>query len=102
MGYVSTVDQREAFLAGSHAVKWAVKGTTEVMVGFKRLKQKTFKITYQPVPLHKIPDNERDLPKAFYNFKTQTITEAFKRYALPLLGNNLPSFPSFKEFKVKL
>jgi len=102
MPYVSKVDQAEAFQAGVHAVRWAVKGTRDVMVGFRRLKQAKYKISYVPVPLEKIPDQERDLPKSFFNPTTHKITESFRKYALPLLGDKLPSFPTFKKVKVKL
>ncbi|MFA6600135.1 MAG: diphosphate--fructose-6-phosphate 1-phosphotransferase [Candidatus Omnitrophota bacterium] len=96
MPYVSTVDQREAFLAGVHAVRWALKGVTRVMVGFRRAPGKLYRIDYVPVPLEKIPNRERYLPENFLTSDSLMTTEAFKRYALPLLGPNLPSFPSLK------
>jgi len=102
MGYVSTVDQREAFLAGSYAVKWATKGTSEVMVGFKRMPGKSYRIRYVPVALSKIPAQERYMPASYLNKNKTMITQSFVKYALSLLGPNLPTFPSFKNIVPRL
>ncbi len=91
--YISKTDQTEAFSAGSYAVRWATQGLSKVMVGFKRNAGKKYSIKYVPVPLEKIPNNERDLPPSFFDKKKGIITPAFKKYALPLLGKNLPTFP---------
>jgi 6-phosphofructokinase 1 len=95
MAYISEVDQKEAYQAGTHAVQWALQGMTQVMVGFVRKPGKKYAIGYKPMPLEKIPNNERDLPAAFFDKKAGMITPAFVNYALPLLGKNLPDFASF-------
>ena len=95
MAYISEIDQREAYQAGVHAVKWALRGMTKVMVGFKRKPGKQYALRYRPVPLEKIPNHERDLPAKFFDKKKSMITPAFVKYALPLLGKGLPSFTSF-------
>ncbi len=94
MAYISRTDQREAYQAGVHAVKWALGGMTRVMVGFERKPKKGYAIRYKPVPLERIPNHERDLPVGFFDKKKGMITPAFVEYALPLLGKNLPTFPS--------
>ncbi len=95
MPYISEVDQQEAYQAGICAVKWAIRGITKVMVGFKRKPGKKYVIEYCAVPLEKIPNRERDLPAKFFDRKKGAITPAFSKYALPLLGKNLPGFASF-------
>lgn len=90
--YVSTVDQQEAYQAGCHAVKWALKGVSKVMVGFKREKAKRYNIKYVPVPVEKIPGRERYFPASFLNPAKTNVSEAFRRYALPLVGPDLPSY----------
>jgi len=95
MAYISDTDQKEAYQAGIHAVKWALKGMTRVMVGFERKLQKKYAISYKPIPLEKIPNRERDLPAGFFDKKKGMITPAFANYALPLLGKDLPHFVSF-------
>ncbi len=94
MPYISTTDQKEAYQAGVHAVKWALQGMTKIMVGFKRKPGKKYTIDYQPVPLERIPNNERYLPAEFFDRKKGMITPAFVKYALPLLGKSLPLFSS--------
>lgn len=96
MAYISEIDQKEAYQAGAHAVAWALRGMTKVMVGFKRKPGKTYAIEYYPVPLEKIPNRERDLPAKFFDRKKGMITPAFAKYALPLLGKNLPVFAALK------
>lgn len=94
MAYISETDQKEAFQAGVHAVKWALRGMSEVMVGLKRKPGMKYAIEYQPVSLEKIPNCERDLPEEFFDRKKAMITPAFSKYALPLIGGNLPEFAS--------
>jgi len=93
MSYISRVDQEEAYRAGAYAVRWALKGISKVMVSFVRKKGK-YRIDYRPVALEKIPGRERYLPDAFLNQDKTHTTNAFSRYALPLIGNQLPAFPS--------
>lgn len=92
MAYISETDQREAFQAGAHAVKWALQGMSGVMVGFERSPGEKYALRYRPVPLEKIPSKERYLPEAFFDAKKAMITPAFTKYALPLLGKDLPHF----------
>ena len=94
MAYISKADQIEAYQAGVHAVKWALEGMSQVMVGFERKPGEKYVLRYKPVPLEKIPNRERDLPAAFFDKKKGMITPAFTKYALPLLGKNLPTFAS--------
>jgi 6-phosphofructokinase 1 len=95
MAYISEVDQKEAFQAGVHAVKWALQGRSAIMVGFMRSPGEKYAVSYQPVNLEKIPNNERYLPAEFFDAGKGMITPAFTKYALPLLGKNLPAFASF-------
>jgi 6-phosphofructokinase 1 len=95
MAYVSKTDQKEAYQAGVHAVRWALKGMSKVMVGFQRKPGVRYAIEYRPVPLAKIPQRERYLPAEFFDAKKGMITPAFVKYALPLLGKGLPHFASF-------
>ena len=94
MAYISETDQKEAYQAGVHAVKWALLGMTQVMVGFERKPVEKYTLCYKPVPLEKIPNCERDLPAGFFDKKKGMITPAFVKYALPLLGKDLPRFAS--------
>jgi len=99
--YISPVDQEEAYQAGLSAVKWALKGMSKVMVSLKRLSGKKYRIQYKPVALEKIPHRERYVPRSFLNSEKGSVSGEFLKYALPLIGNKLPKFPSFKEIKLK-
>jgi 6-phosphofructokinase 1 len=96
MAYISGADQKEAYEAGAHAVKWAAEGMTKVMVGFKRKQSADYSIEYVPVPLEKIPSQERLLPENFFDRTAHMVTPAFVKYALPLIGGDLPVFPTLK------
>lgn len=95
MPYLSPCDQEEAYEAGRRAVLWTLKGMSRVMVGFVRRKGK-YRIDYRPVPLERIPGRERYLPKSFFNGTRTGMSPAFHRYALPLIGGNLPDFSPLK------
>lgn len=95
MAYISKVDQQEAFQAGVQAVKWAIEGKSRMMVGFQRRAEPDYAIEYRPVPLGKVPNNERYLPETFFDWRKFMVEPAFLAYALPLLGGNLPTFASF-------
>ncbi len=95
MAYISEVDQKEAYQAGAIAVQWGLQGKTKVMVGFQRKSGTKYGIDYSPVPLEKVPHNEKYLPQEFFDAKKAMIKPAFIPYALPLIGKNLPEFASF-------
>ena len=94
MAYISKTDQKEAYQAGVHAVKWASQGMSRVMVGFERRSKEKYAVRYTPVLLEKIPKRERYRPAGCFGKKKGMITPAFVKYALPLLGKDLPQFPS--------
>lgn len=99
MPYISVTDQKEAYQAGAHAVRWAVAGKSRVMVGFRRLTKSAYGIEYVPVAADLIPGRERYVPPSFLNTAKDNISEAFRRYALPLLGPGLPDFPQLKPLR---
>jgi len=94
MAYISETDQKEAYEAGIHAVKWATGGMTRIMVGFKRKRHQKYEVGYCAVPLEKIPNQERHLPADFFDRSKHMVTPAFVKYALPLIGGKVPEFAS--------
>jgi 6-phosphofructokinase 1 len=92
--YVSDTDQREAYQAGVHAVRWALRGESRVMISFARHQGRPYRIDYRPVALEKIPNRERYLPSGFLTEDQMMVTPAFQKYALPLIGSKLPIYPS--------
>ncbi len=101
--YVSGTDQQEAYQAGCHAVRCALRGISEVMVTLERVPgNRSYRIRYGTADLRKIPGRERYLPAAFFNEKKSMVTPAFIKYALPLLGDNLPRFPELRSLRIKI
>jgi len=90
--HFSSVDVREARACGRAAVRLALGGATDRMVVMRRRKG-PYAVDYDSVPLDRIANRDRPMPSRFFNPKTMLPTPAFKRYALPLVGDGLPNHP---------
>jgi len=86
MAYISKVDQKEAFGCGVHAVRLMRRSESGVMVAMKRFSNKPYRIQYDMVSLEQVAGHEKALPANFINRAGNDVTDAFKRYALPLTG----------------
>lgn len=89
--HVSPVDRAEAEMVGAAAVAAALAGQSEQMVTLVREPGPTYRCTTGLAPLAAIAGRERRLPADF--FAGSDITDAFRAYALPLLGGPLPRYP---------
>ena len=104
----SKVDVEEAFKAGQKAVKAAVKGTTDKMVGFERVSSNPYKIKYKLIPLRKAANEEQKVPLAWIKPRGRGMTQEFIDYALPLiqgeskakLEDGLPRFAQLRKVRV--
>lgn len=104
----SKVDVEEAFKAGQKAVQAAVRGTTDKMVGFKRVSSKPYKIKYALISLAKAANTEQKVPLEWILPHGKGLTQAYIDYALPLiqgdskarLEDGLPRFAQLKKIKV--
>ena len=85
-GYASSVDQKEARMAGRKAVEFAMAGHKAGSVVFRRAKGKAYKISYDLAELHKIAAETKHLPRSFINKAGNNITGSFRKYAMPLVG----------------
>lgn len=105
----SKVDVKEAFMAGSKAVKAAVRGTTDKMVGFERVSSNPYKIKYKLVPLSKAANTEKKVPAEWILPNGKGLTQDYVDYALPLiqgdfkapLEDGLPRFAKLKKVFVE-
>ena len=105
----SKVDVTEAFNAGKKAVKAAVKGTTDKMVGFKRVSSNPYKIKYVLIPLKQAANTEQKVPQEWILPNAKGMTQDFIDYALPLiqgddkaaLVDGLPRFASLNKIRVE-
>jgi 6-phosphofructokinase 1 len=104
----SKVDVMEAFNAGKKAVKAAVAGVTDKMIGFKRVSNNPYKIKYVRIPLQKAANEEQKVPLAWIKEDNTGLTQEFIDYALPLiqgdfkasLEDGLPRFAKLKKVRV--
>ena len=104
----SKVDVTEAFNAGRKAVKAAVAGATDKMIGFKRISSNPYKIKYVRIPLQKAANEEQKVPLHWIKEDNTGLTQAYIDYALPLiqgdekakLEDGLPRFSKLKKIRV--
>ena len=104
----SKVDVTEAFNAGRKAVKAAVAGATDKMIGFKRVSSNPYKIKYVRIPLQKAANEEQKVPLHWIKEDNTGLTQDYIDYALPLiqgdekakLEDGLPRFAQLKKLRV--
>lgn len=104
----SKVDVEEAFKAGQKAVRAAVNGSSDKMVGFERVSSDPYKIKYKLVSLKKAANFEQKVPLEWIKPRGKGLTQEFIDYALPLiqgeskakLEDGLPRFAKLKKVRV--
>ncbi len=89
MALASPVDLEEAYLAGAMAVRYAVGGRTDQMVVLVREPGDSYRCTTDSTPLADIANSEKRLPTEFLSREGNFVTDAFLRYAEPLIGGPL-------------
>lgn len=92
---ISATDLAEAEAAGREAVRRALAGESDRMITIERLGDEPYTVGYGVVPLDRIANTERLLPDEFIGADGRSVTTAFRRYALPLLGAPLPAYGRF-------
>ncbi len=98
--YVSTVDQKEAYLVGMSGVKMALKGKNGLMMTLVRQNKKVYRCTVGSVPLETVAIAEKVLPAEFMNEEGNYVTDAFIKYCLPIIGGPIRSFPVLRGRKL--
>ncbi len=101
----SKTDYEESFLAGQTAVKEAVSGKTDYMVGFKCDRVGGYQCSIVLVPLDEVANKEKRIPDAWITPDGVGITQDFIDYALPLIQgetelpkeDGLPRFAKLKK-----
>lgn len=96
----SKVDQEEAYLVGKRAVEHAVGGETDKMVTLVRESDDPYRCTTGLVEAEKVALAEHKMPREYIDEEGFHITDAFRRYAMPLLGDPLPHYVRLKKIFV--
>jgi 6-phosphofructokinase 1 len=94
-GVVSEVDRREAREVGRMAVKFSEPDRIDGSVAMRRLRDDPYQVEIFLTPLHTVAKVTKQMDPAFIEGGND-ITDAFKRYASPLVGE-LPKVGTFDE-----
>ena len=91
---MSEADSDEAELAGAAAVKSAVEGRTGYMVGFRAEREPEYKSETILIPLEQVANAEKTFPPEWIT--PGGVTDEFRRYCLPLIGEYDTRFVSLR------
>jgi len=82
----SPLDLDEAERAGRAAADLAARGISDVMTTLVRTEDPTYHCEIGTAPLGRIANRVRPFPEDFIGTDGRSVTDAFRDYALPLLG----------------
>ena len=91
----SATDVAQAHAVGRHAVKLALAGRNAVMATIVRTNDQPYRWQLGDVPLARVANVERKLPKIFISRNGFGITAAARRYLRPLIEGE--DYPPFKD-----
>jgi len=91
----SKTDVEQAYAVGKSAVEFALKGHNAVMPAIVRTSNRPYRWKIGMAPLAEVANREKMMPPAFISDDGFGITEACRRYLLPLIGGE--SYPPFKD-----
>ncbi len=81
----SKADVEESYLAGQTAVRCAVDGMTDYMVGFQRPETGAYNCEIKLIPLDTVANTEKKVPREWINKEGNFVNAKFIEYALPLI-----------------
>ena len=93
----SRVDREEAEACGRMAVRAAVAGETAKMVAIRRKNGPEYGSETFLADIQEVMMTERKMPDSFINEAGNGVTEAFKDWCRPLLGDPLPRLIDLRE-----
>jgi 6-phosphofructokinase 1 len=91
--YASTVDLREAFEVGRHAATVARAREGGWMSTLLREAGEPYRVRYDRVPLRAVANGARQIPADWVAEDRRDVTDAFVRYARPLIGEEWAPVP---------
>ncbi len=93
MAYASTVDLDEAYHVGQKALQLAAGGESGFMATTLRSPGSIYSVYYDKVPLPEVANSERAFPAEWIAPDGCDVTDAFMRYARPLIGDDMLTLP---------
>ena len=91
----SKVDREEAELAGKLACEAVLRGESGKMVAFRRVSTEPYVMEPFLVDIDEVMMYVRTVPDEYINDEGNGVTEAFKEWCRPLIGEELPKMISF-------
>ncbi len=91
----SATDVEQAYAVGKAAVEFAVAGKNAVMPTIVRKSDKPYRWTIGEVPLERVANVERKMPKSFISADGFGITAKARRYLAPLIGGE--DYPWYRD-----
>lgn len=92
----SPVDREEAVLAGKLACEAIMHGETGKMVAFERVSTEPYEVRPFLADINDVMMYERTMPDEYINEAGNGVTESFKEWCRPLIGEALPKMISFE------
>ncbi|MBI4493065.1 MAG: 6-phosphofructokinase [Chloroflexi bacterium] len=97
---VSATDRAEAELVGRQAVRCALAGQTDQMVILVRQPGEPYACTLDTALLQDIANQQKRLPASYLEPQASLPSQAFRDYALPLIGEPLPTLARLRAIPV--
>ncbi len=91
----SQIDRDEAILAGQKACEAVLNGESGKMVAFRRVSDSPYEIEPFLVDIDEVMLYEKTLPEEYINEEKNGVTEAFKEWCRPLIGEQQTKMISF-------
>jgi 6-phosphofructokinase 1 len=91
----SMTDVDQAYAVGKSAVEFALKGHNAVMPAIVRTSNRPYRWKIGMAALAEVANREKMMPREFISADGFGITEACRRYLLPLIGGE--SYPPFRD-----
>ena len=98
---VSRTDRDEAYLVGQMGVMALLAGENDKMVTLVRHTDGGYSCTTGLVELAQVANAQRLLPDEYLSADKTMVTKAFYDYALPLIGDPLPQYPTLEKIGIR-
>lgn len=96
MEHVSPVDRQEAYLAGAHAVEYALKGNSGGMVSIRASREPEYSARFELAPLDIVANAEKKFPLEWYSPESASISDEFRKYCEPLVAAQAPRYAKIR------
>lgn len=103
----SKTDVEQAYALGKAAVEYVLEGKSDIMLTVERTATHPYQWRVGNVPLERVANVERKMPREFISEDGYSITNACREYLLPLIqGEDYPPYqnglPQYAKFKNQL